>query len=233
MKILTVIPARKGSKGVPGKNKKILAGKPLIEYSFEIASKLPDNFYNLVSTDDNEIIEISKNYEINFNGLRPKKLSDDDSLTIDVLKYELNETYKSTRISFDGILLLQPTCPFRKVDDILQSYEIFSQNNNSSVVSVCDVGANHPFRMKIIDDGKLLNFYDQGFEDMRPRQLLPNVYIRSGSIYMTSSENIRKGILVNDEVFPIITEGIYSINIDTLYDFYLAEKLFQDHKSSI
>ena len=61
MKILTVIPARKGSKGVPGKNKKKkLAGKPLIEYTFEVASKLPDNFYNLVSTDDNEIIEISK-----------------------------------------------------------------------------------------------------------------------------------------------------------------------------
>ena len=75
---------------------------------------------------------------MNFNGLRPEKLSDDESLTIDVLKYELNETYKNTGISFDGILLLQPTCPFRKVDDILQSYEIFSKNQNSSVVSVCN-----------------------------------------------------------------------------------------------
>ena len=172
---------------------------------------------------------------MNFNGLRPEKLSDDESLTIDVLKYELNETYKNTGISFDtqDLITFQPTCPFRKVDDILQSYEISLRNQNSSVVSVCNVGANHPFRMKIIDDGKLLNFYDQGFEDMRPRAITPNIYIRSGSIYMTSSENIRKGILVNDQAFPVITEGIYSINIDTPYDFYLAEKLFQDHKSSI
>ena len=118
------------------------------------------------------------------------------------------------------------------ISRLLSFKEVFSENKNSSVVSVCDVGANHPYRMKKIEKGKLLNFFDQGFEDMRPRQLLPRVYIRSGSIYLTSIKNIQNGILVGDDVFPIINEGILSINIDTLEDFYLAEKLFVESHDS-
>lgn len=225
MKILSIIPARKGSKGIVGKNKRKLGNKPLISYTLDVAALLPKNFKNIISTDDEEIIEISKNYKIENNGLRPKKLSEDNSLTIDVLKYELLQTEKKHKCIFDGVLLLQPTCPFRKVEDIKSAYEIFKNNNNLSVVSVADVEGNHPFRMKIIKNGMLENFIDQGFEDMRPRQELPEVYIRSGSIYLTSRENIINNRLVGDKVYPIIMDDIFTINIDKELDFNLAENL--------
>ena len=90
MKILTIIPARKGSKGVKGKNKKILSGKPLIEYTFEFANELSEKYDVFLSTDDEEIIRLSEDLKILNNGLRPSHLSSDSALTIDVIKHEIS-----------------------------------------------------------------------------------------------------------------------------------------------
>ena len=105
-KILTIIPARKGSKGIPFKNKKRILGKPLVEYSIEIASKLPDNYYPYISTDDSEVIELTKKYKIKSNGIRPADLCSDNALTLDVLKYEIDIIEKNENIDFDAVLLL-------------------------------------------------------------------------------------------------------------------------------
>ena len=88
-RILVIIPARKGSKGIPSKNKKMLLGKPLVCHTFDIASNLDKNYLTYVSSDDDEIIKISEDYNINNNGLRPDNISDDKALTVDVLRYEL------------------------------------------------------------------------------------------------------------------------------------------------
>ena len=100
-KVLTIIPARKGSKGIPSKNKKKILGKSLVEYSLEIASNLPNNYYPYISTDDPEIIELTQKYKIKCNGIRPADLSSDNALTLDVLKYELNFIEKNSNINFD------------------------------------------------------------------------------------------------------------------------------------
>ena len=105
-KILAIIPARKGSKGIPSKNKKKILGKPLVEYTLDIASNLPDNYYSYISTDDPEIIELSKKYKIKSNGIRPAELSSDNALTLDVLKYEIDIIEKNDNINFDAVLLL-------------------------------------------------------------------------------------------------------------------------------
>ena len=225
-KILAVIPARKGSKGIKSKNKKLLLGKPLVSYSMELASMLPSNYTSIISTDDSEIIDIASNYNISNNGLRPKNLSNDSALTLDVLNYELVKTEKILNTQFDGVMLLQPTCPVRKLDHIRHIEEMFVRNGGiSSVVSIKKIDSEHPFRMKrLIDDNILINLIDQGFEDMRPRQKLPPVYISNGSIYLTPSKEIRLNkTLVTEKAYGFEMDARHSVNIDNIEDFLIAQ----------
>ena len=225
-KILVIIPARKGSKGIPSKNKKELLGKPLVCHTFDVASKLDENYLIYVSSDDSEIIKISENYNINNNGLRPGNISDDKALTVDVLHYELLAVEKKLNVKFDSVMLLQATCPIRDINHIYDIEKLFVKNKmNSSVVSVKKIDSEHPFRMKrMIQDQILVNFIDQGFEDMRPRQELPPVYIRNGSIYMSPASSIRdKGTLVTNEAYGYVMDNIHSINIDNIEDFVTAD----------
>lgn len=224
--ILVVIPARKGSKGIKAKNKKLLLGKPLVSYTLEISQALPDNYQAYISTDDDDILEIARKYNVRDNGLRPKKLSGDNALTLDVLSYELNTIEKKLGISFDGVLLLQPTCPIRDINHIFEVESLFTEKKMlSSVVSIKKIDAEHPFRMKrIVGHNRLVNFIDQGFEDMRPRQDLPPVYIRNGSLYLTPSQEIRnKTTLVTNDAYGYVMDEKHSINIDNMEDFLIAE----------
>ena len=222
--ILVIIPARKGSKGILSKNKKELLGKPLVSYTFDIASKLDNNYFTYVSSDDEEIIKIAEEYNIKNNGLRPSHLSSDQALTIDVVKYELEIAEKKNNLIFDAVLLLQPTCPIRHIDHLLEAEKLLEQNVDASIVSVEKIDSNHPFRMKRIENGFLINFIDQGFEDMRPRQHLPSVYIRNGSIYLTPRNVIvENNSMVSNKTIPIIMDERHSINIDSYIDFLAAE----------
>jgi len=223
--ILVIIPARKGSKGIPSKNKKELQGKPLVSYTLDIASKLKKNYFSYVSSDDEEILKIAKDYGIENNGLRPSKISGDKALTLDVLHYEMQIVEKNLRLDFDGVLLLQPTCPIRNIDHIYEMENIFTKNNmDSSIVSVKKIDSEHPFRMKrMVQEDILINYIDQGFEDMRPRQDLPPVYIRNGSIYLSPALPIRnKDTLVTNKAYGYIMDNLHSINIDSIEDFLVA-----------
>ena len=122
--------------------------------------------------------------------------------------------------------LLQPTCPLRKVNHIEDCIDLIISNDVDSVVSVKNVAmsGDHPFRMKIIENNFLINFIDQGFEDMRPRQELPDVYIRNGCVYISRADLIReKDILVGDKCLPYVMNEESSTNIDTTADLYVAE----------
>jgi len=224
-RILVIIPARKGSKGIPSKNKKELQGKPLVSHTFDIASKLDDNYFTYVSSDDEEIIKIAEDYNIKSNGLRPFNISDDKALTLDVLHYEMLIIEKKLNVQFDAVMLLQPTCPIRNINHIYDIEKIFVKNNmHSSVVSVKKIDSEHPFRMKrMIQENILINYIDQGHEDMRPRQDLPPVYIRNGSIYLSPAVSIRdKDTLVTNKAYGYIMDSLHSINIDNIEDFLIA-----------
>ena len=225
MKILTIIPARKGSKGVKGKNKKILCGKPLIQYTFEFAKELSEKYDVFLSTDDEEIIRLSEDFKILNNGLRPDDLASDSALTIDVIKHEISILEKKGSI-YDAVLLLQPTCPLRSFNDFKKIENLFFANPKKSVVSVKNVDGYHPLRMKKIEGNNLVNYIDQGFEDMRPRQQLPDVYIRNGSIYLTPiNEIMQNNSLVTNPCTPFIMSEKYSVNIDNEIDFLVAKFL--------
>ena len=229
-KVLAIIPARGNSKGIKKKNIQLVNKKPLIYYTIKEAkkSKLISNL--ILSSEDNKIRKIANKFGCETPFRRPKILSKDDTKTYEVIKHAFEFMEKKNRINYDYILLLQPTCPLRKLKDIDFAINFLLKNKKryDSVVSVVDVGANHPYRMKIIKKNYLKNFFEQGFEDMRPRQKLPKVYIRNGSIYLIKrAEFIKYKSLVGKKTFPYIMEQKNSINIDTIDDLELFKKKFK------
>lgn len=223
-KILTIIPARAGSKGIKNKNIINLNGKPLIQYSLDIAKKISNISDICISTDSKKIKSIVIKNNINFHGYRPKYLSEDNSLTIDVVKYELKKFESFFKKKYDFILLLQPTCPIRSIKHLKKIINMvtFAKNKYDSGISVKKVDANHPYRMKVFKKKYLKNFTGNNKEDMRPRQKLPPVYIRSGSYYFIKRDVMKKNnSLVGNNCFGLVLDNIYSSNIDNTDDLNL------------
>jgi CMP-N,N'-diacetyllegionaminic acid synthase len=223
-KILGIIPARGGSKGVLKKNIKILNGRPLIQYSIDAAkkSKLLTDF--VISTEDNEIRKIAINLNCPAPFKRPKNLSTDQALSIDVLKHAVKYMEKINQYKYDLVLMLQPTSPLRTYTDIDKSINLLIKNKSDSVISVTGVDGFHPLRMKRIINGFLVNYIDQGFEDMRPRQVLPKVYIRNGAIYLVKRDILfNYNSLVGNSCFAYQMPIERSVNLDCEADFITAE----------
>ncbi|MEL0008745.1 MAG: acylneuraminate cytidylyltransferase family protein [Flammeovirgaceae bacterium] len=230
-KVIAIIPARAGSKGVVGKNIKSLNGKPLISFTIEEAKKSKFIDKLIVSTDSKEIADISLSLGASVPFIRPSELSTDSSLTFDVIKHAMN-FLKEKDENYDIIVLLQPTTPFRKVESIDEAIQTLKKSNKyTSVVSVVDVEGNHPLRMKKIEGDYLTNYIDQGFENMNPRNELPKVYIRSGAIYAILTKNFyEEQSLVSNLCSPIILDKIETINIDSPLDFEFCEFILNKTK---
>ena len=215
-KNLCIIPARKGSKGIKNKNIVNFRGKPLIQHTFDIAKKIKNNFDILVSTDSKKIMKLSFKNNLLFLGKRPSSLSGDKVETKDVLKYEIKRVEKKRKQKYQNILLLQATCPFRDFKKINLSLKKISTKKFDSVVSVAEVQAGHPLRMKKFKSNYLVNYIKQRNENMKPRQSLPKVYLRSGSIYLFKREVlIGNNTIVGKKCFGLILKGKETINIDT------------------
>lgn len=228
LNILGIIPARGGSKGIPRKNIKILNGKPLIVHTIEQA--LLSNLNSvIVTTDDQEIINIAQKAGVDVPFVRPKELSNDFSLSIDVTIHALLKMQEIHNTKYDAIMLLQPTAPFRESIDINNCIDLLNSNNQvDSVISVVDVEAYHPARMKYIENGFLIDpLFCEKIENQNRQDLEP-MYIRNGAIYLT-----RKNVLLNrsykgDKSLAYVMPKNRSINIDTNFDFQLAEWLKRD-----
>ena len=223
MKILSIIPARSGSKGIKNKNIKLLKGKPLIFWTIKTALKSKLNNL-IVSTDSLKIKKISEKYGVNVPFLRPANISKDNSKSIDVIKHAI-KFYKKKKINFDAIMLLQPTCPFRNVNDINNSIDILKKRKDiCSVISLQKVESFHPARMKFLQKNiiKDPNFIKE--KEANSRQKLKQVYLRSGLIYLTKTKIIlEKNSLQGNKSFGLITPLSRSLNIDNINDFRLAE----------
>ena len=215
MRVLGLIPARGGSKSIPRKNLVDLGGVPLIQWTIQAA--LGSNLERVVvSTDDDEIAEISKSLGAEVPFKRPAELSSDQTLSIDVVLHALDVLEKD----FDAVMMLQPTSPFRTSIDIVGAIKII--DGASSVISVVPVEGTHPARMKFVEDGVLIDPpFAETIENM-PRQELRPMYIRNGAIYLTRISDLRhrtfKGALSRALIMP----KERSINIDTGFDLALA-----------
>ena len=224
---LCIIPARAGSKGVKNKNFKLLNGKPLIQYTIDLANRIGTHCDIVLSSDNKKIKQICKKNKLEFFGFRPKRLSGDFIETIDVVRYELRKIEKLKKKKYKKILLLQPTCPIRNKKKIFKALSVLEKKKYESVISVCEVGSFHPYRMKMFKKDKIVNFIKSNKENMAPRQKLPKIYIRSGSIYASKRDVIMKNkSLVGKNCYGLILKGLETINIDSINDFdFLKKKL--------
>lgn len=222
-KVLGIIPARGGSKGIPKKNIAALGGKPLIEYTFKAAkdSKLIDRL--ILSTDSKEIAEVGKENNVEVPFIRPKELSMDETPTLPVIKHAVDFMRDKLKYSADIILILQPTAPLRKPKHIDEALHLLINSDADSTVSVVEVPHQYnPFFTMKIDDGKL-SFYKQEGTKLTRRQDLPKSYSRNGAIYALRLETLNvKESLYGDKCLPYIMEFSESINIDSKYDLSIA-----------
>jgi CMP-N-acetylneuraminic acid synthetase len=225
-RILAVIPARGGSKAVPRKNIKPVLGKPLIAYSIEVGlqSELLDKL--IVSSDDEEIIEISKKYGAEVPFVRPKDLGLDTIPMVPVLKHavEFMESLDKTR--YDYIILLQPTDPLRIVEDVDNVIKKLVDTDADSVISLCQVDSVHPILMKKIENDKILPYCIEEKEGTRRQDYKPDAYMRNGAIYAVSRDVLmEKGSIWGEVSRPYIMPKERSVGIDDELDFKLVEIL--------
>lgn len=218
MSTLGIVPARGGSKGVPGKNLRTVGPRTLIEWAAR--SALPSRLDRvIVSTDSKEIAVEAERVGLEVPFLRPSELATDASLTIHVVQHALSEL----GTSWDAVMILQPTSPFRNVEDIDRCLELFANVEPDSVVSVTEVGDHHPARMKSIEDGFLI---DPPFaEDVegQPRQTLPKLYLRNGAVYLTATQVLLNGSIKGSRSLAYVMPKERSLNIDNEFDLRIAD----------
>ena len=224
-RILGIIPARGGSKGIPRKNIRLLNGKPLIAYTFETARQASQITRCILTTDDPEIAEIAQEHEIDVPFMRPAHLATDEATTLEVVLHAISAIEEAEQSLYDIIVLLQPTTPLRIVDDITQSLTLIEQTNADSVVSFYQVEHGHPYYMYTLEDGQPQPLM-QIPRHITRRQDFPPVYVRNGAIYAT-----RRDILVEsrsfygEQVRAYVMPYKRSINIDSEIDLVMAEQI--------
>jgi CMP-N,N'-diacetyllegionaminic acid synthase len=234
LRILGIIPARGGSKGIPRKNIKLLGGKPVIQYTIESAKKsqfLTDIF---VSTDDSGIAKVVESIGVKVPFLRPSNLALDHSPSIDFIIHALDEFDKIGK-QYDAICLLQPTSPFRELGFIDKCIDKFKKNKADSLISVLQVP--HQFNPHWIFEETELGslMISTGENQIIPRrQELPKAYYRDGSVYLTKVEIIRneRKLLFGNIQF-VESNELYYCNLDTMEDWNLAEQLVSEYNSNL
>ena len=228
MSVVAIIPARGGSKSVPGKNIKLLAGKPLIAYTIESALKSKYVDEVIVSTEDEEIAEISMSLGAQVPFMRPSEFSTDSAKSIDVVKHAILKMEELTNKTYPTILFLEPPAPFRTSEDIDMCIELFYENSCGSVVSVFHDNKYHPLLMKTINNQYLEPYDEKNHAVGAPRQLLkPDIYMINGCVYVIKRENVMAGDFYGEKIIPYIMSAESSINIDSMIDWYTAESILK------
>ena len=225
MKIITIIPARGGSKSLPKKNILMLKGKPLLCHSIDYSLKSQLVTSTVVSTDMEEIANIAKNSGASVPFLRPDEFARDDTRDYPVIRHAL-DFFESQGKIFDFYILLRPTSPLRPPGLIEKAFEIFKNNIKASSVRSMARIKEHPYRAwKQDNDGSVCGFIETELEPYNiPRQQLPELFFQTGDIEVIRRETIISGSISGDSVYPLIIKHEDMIDIDSKSDFDKAEK---------
>jgi CMP-N,N'-diacetyllegionaminic acid synthase len=221
MRILYLIAARAGSKGLPGKNTKMLGGKPLIQYSVEFAmNNIKEGDEICVSSNDQEVLNIASDLGISIPFKRPEELSTDTSSSYDVILHAI-KFYENQNKHFDSVVLLQPTSPFRKSED-LQKMILSYKEDVEMVVTVKNSKENPYFTLFEENESGFLKKSKEGHFDRR--QDCPKVFAFNGSIYLYRISSLKeKKVSEFTKIKKVVMPEERSIDIDTMADWILAE----------
>jgi CMP-N-acetylneuraminic acid synthetase len=227
--LLGIVPARRGSKTVPGKNKAIIAGKPLIQYTVSVLERAPSVAGILVTTDDEDILDLYRDSESVFLVRRPPELATDTASTSDAVKHALDAWIASGGEEPATIVLAQPTTPLRTVQDVEAAYALLRSRGEDSLISACRAeGMRHPMDMyRMEPDGHGISFMPAG-SGLHSRATYETVYQRNGAIYMVTTSYFRRTGRLRSER-PLIFEmpWVRSVNIDVPGDLLIATALIQ------
>ena len=196
MSSLVIIPARKGSKSIRNKNKVLVNGKKLIEYTFDTIKKIKLDSEICLSTDDKEIINIAKKYNIFAPFIRPKYISTDSATLNEVIIHALSWYKKYKNFTPSYVILLQPTSPGRETKDIIESIKLFKKKNKESLISVSEP-VNHPCEMIVKKNN--INYFVLKRLNNSQRQQYPKAYFIDGSIYIFKTSYFLKSKKIYDE----------------------------------
>lgn len=228
MKILVIIPARGGSKGIPHKNIKPLDGKPLIHYTIDEAREIVGDEDICVSTDDPEIIKCVEDYGLKVPFVRPEELATDTAGTYEVLLHALNFYEKQGR-NYDVVLLLQNTSPFRKAEQIKEALKLYSPDVDM-VVSVKECAAN-PYYCVFEEDSNGYLHVCKGDGNIFRRQDAPKVYEYNGAIYIMNAETLKTTHMHKmQKRVKYVMDEISSFDLDTMTDWNIAESIIKEKK---
>lgn len=229
--VLAIIPARGGSQSIPRKNILSFAGYPLIAYSIAAGLQSQKVTRVIVSTDDEEIAEVARQYGAEVPFMRPAELAQDDTLDFPVFQHALERLEKQEGYRPDVIVQLRPTSPVRPRDCVDRAVDIiFEDPEADSVRGVVTVGQN-PFKMwTIADTGRLRPLLDSGPPEAynQPRQALPPIHWQTGHVDAIRRRTItEKGSMSGELILPLVLNPIYSVDIDTPKDWQRAERLVE------
>lgn len=229
MNILTIIPARGGSKGIPHKNIKPLAGKPLIHYTIDVARQIVADEDICVSTDDVEIIHCVEDYGLKVPFVRPAELATDTAGTYEVLLHAL-KYYEQQGKTYDVIILLQNTSPFRTPKQVKEALALYNSNLDM-VVSVKECSANPYYCVFEENTEGFLNIC-KGKGNIIRRQDAPKVYEYNGAIYVINPKSLKEMPLYKfTKRIKYVMDEKSSLDLDTMNDWHMAELLISKSSS--
>lgn len=222
---LAIIPARQGSKGIPGKNTKPLGGRPLIDFTIAAAKGVFDKRDICISTDDPRVIDIAIQHDLEIPFIRPDSLASDTARSEDVIIHALEEYRKQGR-EFEAIVLLQPTSPFRKDEHIREALKLFDDNMDA-VISGKVTDSNPYYLLWEKNSNGVLVRSKQG--NFTRRQDCPEVYEFNGAIYIVRVESLYKHKSIAD--LPLkqlyVMDKLDSIDVDDMVDWHICEALLE------
>ena len=227
-RILTVVPARGGSKGIAQKNLYPILGVPMVARVGHFVSKLSMIDRAVVSTDDDNIAQIAEEAGLSAPFRRPERLSGDCIGDWDVLNHALIEMERLDNVIYEIVLMLQPTSPMRSAEDVSDTLSMLVEGDWDAVWTVSETDSKaHPLKQLVVNDEGDLNYYDQQGENIIARQQLQPVYYRNGIAYAITRDCLIKQKTINGErTGAMIVPGNH-ISIDTIWDVELVEFIMQ------
>ena len=224
MRVLAIIPARGGSKGVPGKNIKLLGGKPLLQYTLESANESQLLTRVILSSDDASIIATAEALGLEVPFIRPANLATDQAKSIEVVQHAVQYLEEKGKF-FDAVCLLQPTSPFREKGFIDAAIEKFIQTGVDTLLSVLPVPHEYnPHWVFEENEAGHLKLATGENQIIARRQELPGAYYRDGSLYLTKMDYIKRGTFYGAQLGFIVSNPDFYVNIDTPTDWIAAEQ---------
>lgn len=221
---LGVIPARSGSKTVPRKNVRELDGKPLLAYTVE-AAETSSIDYTVLSTDSEEIRDVALSHGANAPFLRPPELATDDAPTEPVITHAVEYVEEHDGLEVDAIVLLQPTSPARDADHIDEALSTYEASDGDSLVAVTE---DHSNRWRLTEDGAT----KVNYQDDRRRQEVEPEYVETGAIYVVDRDRfLETSDLRTGATELYVMDRPSSVDIDTPFEFWLAERVIADWKT--